>query len=225
MDDFVTENQEIYYSGITSITVNGKAAYELKGRFLDDLRENVLNGTNREGAVEHIEYFLKIVDPIDVPNVNYEQTRPAVFPVSLVENTSKCLKDEALKQKSIYEKSWGNATQSDHIRGPYANVNTTYDRYLDSRNGRAGNDSDVQEEEEQHNEGQCDLFDNPAQESPVYKVKRFDMIKYSFGQEEEHVGVKEYEYDYLTRTNKNTCHSYQEIFCNIDKGWLVTRVE
>ncbi|GJR15548.1 hypothetical protein Tco_0798200 [Tanacetum coccineum] len=51
----------------------------------------------------------------------------------------------------------------DHIRGPYANVNTTYDRYLDSRNGRAGNNSDVQEEEEQHNKGQCDLFDNPTQ--------------------------------------------------------------
>ncbi|GJY76433.1 hypothetical protein Tco_0481549 [Tanacetum coccineum] len=55
--------------GITSITVNGKAAYELKGRFLDDLRENAFSGTNGEDAVEHIKYFLKIVDPIDLPNV------------------------------------------------------------------------------------------------------------------------------------------------------------
>ncbi|GJZ49745.1 hypothetical protein Tco_0603935, partial [Tanacetum coccineum] len=57
---------------ITSITVNGKAAYELKGRFLDDLREIAFNGTNGEDAVEHIEYFLKIVDPIDLLNVLWD---------------------------------------------------------------------------------------------------------------------------------------------------------
>ncbi|GJW91802.1 hypothetical protein Tco_0618740 [Tanacetum coccineum] len=113
----------------------------------------------------------------------------------------------------------------DHIRGPYANVNTTYHHYLDSRNGRAGNDSNVHEEEEQHNKGQCDLFDNLVQEPLVCKVRRFDMFKYSFGQEEEYVAAKEYEYDDLTRTNKDTCHAYQEIFCNMDEGWLVTRAE
>ncbi|GKB14938.1 hypothetical protein Tco_0848861 [Tanacetum coccineum] len=77
------------------------------------------------------------------------------------------LKEEALKQKAIYEKSWGNATQKcwwkindhecnpianwrDHIRGTYANVNTTHDPYLDGRNGRASYNSNVQEKEEQH---------------------------------------------------------------------------
>ncbi|GJS59872.1 hypothetical protein Tco_0654656 [Tanacetum coccineum] len=291
MDEFVTEIQAIYYSRITSITVNGKAAYELKGRFLYDLRENTFNGTNREGVVEHIEYFLKIVDPIDLPNVDNKEgvtneglsdleeannedehkiTEIFRIEINLFDYETPFLKDESLKQKAIYEKSWGNATQSvvnfypwlkrsfgnfheidyellvklkecwwkindhecslftnwrDHIRGPYANVNTTYHHYLDSRNGRAGNDSNVQEEEEQHNKGQCDLFDNLAQESPVCKVRRFDMFKYSFGQEEEYVAAKEYEYDDLTRTNKDTCHAYQEIFYNMDEGWLVTRAE
>nr|GEV00971.1 RNA-directed DNA polymerase, eukaryota [Tanacetum cinerariifolium] len=59
-----------YYFGITSITVNGKNAYELKGKFLDDLHNNALNGANKEDAVEHIKYFLKIVDPIDLPNID-----------------------------------------------------------------------------------------------------------------------------------------------------------
>nr|GEW27529.1 ribonuclease H-like domain-containing protein [Tanacetum cinerariifolium] len=53
-----------YYTGITSITVNGKNAYELKGKFLDDLHKNAFSGTHEEDAVEHIEYFLKIVDPM-----------------------------------------------------------------------------------------------------------------------------------------------------------------
>ncbi|GJZ77889.1 hypothetical protein Tco_0642561 [Tanacetum coccineum] len=84
MKGFETNDQSDYYSGITSITVNGKNAYELKGKFLDDLHKNAFSGTNREDVVEHIEYFLKIVDPIDLPNVNQDKLRVVVFPISLV---------------------------------------------------------------------------------------------------------------------------------------------
>ncbi|GJY45981.1 hypothetical protein Tco_0435044 [Tanacetum coccineum] len=84
MREFATNDQENYYSGITSITVNGKNAYELKGKFVDDLHNNAFNGTNREDAVKHIEYFLRIVDPIDLPYVNHGKLRVVVFPISLV---------------------------------------------------------------------------------------------------------------------------------------------
>ncbi|GJU55004.1 reverse transcriptase domain-containing protein [Tanacetum coccineum] len=58
---------------ITCITVNGKNAYDLKGKFLDDLHNNAFDGTNGEDLVKHIEYFLRIADPIDLPNfVNYK---------------------------------------------------------------------------------------------------------------------------------------------------------
>ncbi|GJW96643.1 hypothetical protein Tco_0178451 [Tanacetum coccineum] len=97
------------------------------------------------------------------------------------------LKEESLKQKAIYEK-----------------------------NGRAIYNIDVQEEDEQHKKGRCDLFDDPAQEPPVYKIRRFEMIKYLFVQEEEYVAINEYEYDDFTRTNEDACHAYQEIFRNMD---------
>nr|GEV83281.1 hypothetical protein [Tanacetum cinerariifolium] len=84
MKGFTTIDQADYYSGITSITVNGKKAYELKGNFLDDLHNNSFSGTNGEDAVEHIEYFLKIVDPIDLPNVNQDKLRVVIFLISLV---------------------------------------------------------------------------------------------------------------------------------------------
>ncbi|GJW46387.1 hypothetical protein Tco_0078033 [Tanacetum coccineum] len=71
------------------------------------------------------------------------------------ELTDSSLKEEALKQKAIYEKSWGGASQS----------------------------------------------------------------------EEEYVAIKEYEYDDSTRTNEDACRAYQEIFRNMDEGWLVTRAE
>nr|GEV45032.1 hypothetical protein [Tanacetum cinerariifolium] len=46
------------------------------------------------------------------------------------------------------------------------------------------------------------------------------MIKYSFGQDEEYVGVKKDEYDDLTRTIDDACRAYQEIFHRMDEGWM-----
>ncbi|GJU15880.1 reverse transcriptase domain-containing protein [Tanacetum coccineum] len=44
MKGFATNDQAYYYSGITSITVNEKNAYERKGKFLDDLHNNAFSG-------------------------------------------------------------------------------------------------------------------------------------------------------------------------------------
>ncbi|GJT63972.1 hypothetical protein Tco_1015452 [Tanacetum coccineum] len=69
---------------MASLPGNEKNAYEPKGKFLDDLHNNAFSGTNEEDVVEHIEYFLRIVDPIDLPNVNHNKLRVLVFPISLV---------------------------------------------------------------------------------------------------------------------------------------------
>nr|GFA33594.1 hypothetical protein [Tanacetum cinerariifolium]GFB05136.1 hypothetical protein [Tanacetum cinerariifolium]GFB05739.1 hypothetical protein [Tanacetum cinerariifolium] len=84
MRKFATNYQANYYSGITSITVNGNNAYELQGKFLDDLHNNAFSGANGEDTIEHIEYFLNIVDPIDLHNVNQDKLRVVVFPILLV---------------------------------------------------------------------------------------------------------------------------------------------
>ncbi|GJS10724.1 hypothetical protein Tco_0367520 [Tanacetum coccineum] len=69
-------------------------------------------------------------------------------------------------------------------------------------------DHEERENEKEHgNEERCELFDNPHQETPVYKI-RFEMIKYSFGQDEEYVAIKECEYDDLTKTNVDACRAY-----------------
>ncbi|GJV88730.1 hypothetical protein Tco_1532668, partial [Tanacetum coccineum] len=117
---------------IISITVNGKAAYELNIKFLDDLHENTFSGTNGEDA------------------------------------WSTCNSNEV-----------GFCNGGELLRM----VRVSYMTYFqnDKWNGRASNNSDVQEEEEQHNEGR---FDDNAQEPLICKVRRFEMIKYSFGHEE-----------------------------------------
>ncbi|GKC17478.1 hypothetical protein Tco_1014260 [Tanacetum coccineum] len=83
METFAPNDKANYYSGITSITVNGENDYELKGKFLDDLHNNAFSGTNGKDAVEHIEYYLKIIDPIKLPNVDHDKLRVVVFPISL----------------------------------------------------------------------------------------------------------------------------------------------
>ncbi|GJX41766.1 hypothetical protein Tco_0256756 [Tanacetum coccineum] len=55
-------------------------------------------------------------------------------------------------------------------------------------------------------------------ELPVCNIRRFEMIKYSFGQDEDYVAVKEYEYDDLARTSDDACRVYQEIFRMMDEG-------
>ncbi|GJZ00229.1 hypothetical protein Tco_0517658 [Tanacetum coccineum] len=76
-----------YYFGITNITVNEKNAYEVKGKFLDDLHNKAFSGTNRKDAVEHIEYYLKIIDLMKLPNVDHDKHIIVVFLISLAEGT------------------------------------------------------------------------------------------------------------------------------------------
>ncbi|GJV01131.1 hypothetical protein Tco_1334700 [Tanacetum coccineum] len=83
MEIFAPNAKADYYSEITNITVNGKNAYEQKGKFLDDLHNNAFSGTNRKDTFEHIEYYLKIIDPINLPNVDHDKLRVVVFPTSL----------------------------------------------------------------------------------------------------------------------------------------------
>ncbi|GJS26641.1 hypothetical protein Tco_0487261 [Tanacetum coccineum] len=80
----------------------------------------------------------------------------------------------------------------------------------------------IKYENETHDERQelCETH-----ELPMCNMRRFKMIKYLFGQDEEYVVVKEDEYDDLARTSKDACRAYQEIFCMVDEGWMVTRAE
>ncbi|GKB43593.1 hypothetical protein Tco_0888535, partial [Tanacetum coccineum] len=58
-------------------------------------------------------------------------------------------------------------------------------------------------ENDQEDEERCELFDDTTQELPVCTITRFEMIKYSFGQDEEYVAVKEDEYKDLTSTSED----------------------
>ncbi|GKA71868.1 hypothetical protein Tco_0778084 [Tanacetum coccineum] len=101
----------------------------------------------------------------------------------------------------------------DHIQGPYANFFTTYDPHLDinsifSIHNNASNMSNVQEKERCE---RCNLFNNTAHNASICKIRRFEMIKYSFGQDEEYVAIKECKYDDLTKTNDDVMRAIHSL--------------
>ncbi|GJV11731.1 hypothetical protein Tco_1353272 [Tanacetum coccineum] len=209
MKGVATNDQTDYYSRITIITVNGKNAYELKGKFLDDLHNNAFSGTNEEDAVEHIKYFLKIVDPIDLPNVNQDKLRVVVFPILLpmdiftkgtlwdycksgsdeIEPTSEepsdiketdhddkqeiALKDRELKEEALRNKAIMEGIIDDDDESSYEGQKR-WNIYDDTnRDQEYEMDHEVDERQE--------LCSNETHELPVCNIRRFEMIKYSFG--------------------------------------------
>ncbi|GKC99367.1 hypothetical protein Tco_1169642 [Tanacetum coccineum] len=117
--EYVNKTRGDYYSGITKIMINGKAAYELKGKFLDDFRKNAFSGTNGEDAIKHIENILNIVDPLNLSNVSYERLRLAVFSISPIRDASEWLMNEP--QSSIT--TWVDLT--DKLFGKYYPLSCT----------------------------------------------------------------------------------------------------
>ncbi|GKA70007.1 hypothetical protein Tco_0776071 [Tanacetum coccineum] len=108
-----------------------------------------------------------------------------------------------------------------HGRGPYANtkLKNTYDPYHDinrifGRNHEANNAGDTQDSQEHkkehHDPSSC-------------RVRRFEMMGYSFGTDDEYVAIKEHEHFDHSRTNIDACQAYRELFCIMDERWLVTR--
>nr|GEW36643.1 hypothetical protein [Tanacetum cinerariifolium] len=288
--------------------INGKAAYELIGKFLDDLQNNAFSGINKEDAIEHIDNFLRIVDPLNLPNDDNHEvlTNDAFFdpeetykdrehdiskffriktgifdfktPLCTTFNEFNYLlkidtrlfthdiqeaktykkyrnklnndheelwsenEDEALKQKATYERSWGNATQGIMIfyawsKGCFGNFhgldyellvkleeywsNMNDHEYVSRKlNNHAGsNDEEVireerkpnddhgiinfdndlvqdsapyhtSEEEEKYNKDRCEMLGNPHQKLLVCKIRRFKMIKFSFGPVEKYIAIK-----------------------------------
>ncbi|GJZ94337.1 hypothetical protein Tco_0666540 [Tanacetum coccineum] len=282
----VTNDRADYYSGITSITVNGKNAYELKGKFLDDLHKNAFSVTHREDAVKHIEYFLKIVDLIDLPNVNQYKLRVVVpnligwrcmeiiDPDLLTKDIKGFKTYEEYKDDWIYEwnenvpcgySEWPTCSWKEdgycnegNLPGAYIVGNTLcyqnlewYDALKDSElkdealRNKAIMEGLINEDDESSNNGwrrwdnyeitdhdheereyenehedkeRCELFDD--HKLPVCNIRRFEIIKYSFENDEEYVAVKEDKYDDLTSTSKDACRAYQEIFRMMDEGWM-----
>ncbi|GJR81952.1 hypothetical protein Tco_0152737 [Tanacetum coccineum] len=64
--------------------------------------------------------------------------------------------------------------------------------------------------------------DDPIPEPSNCKVRRFEMMKYSFDDDEEYITIKESEY---IKHSKDSLDAYQELLRLIDDGWVMTTPE
>nr|GEU98784.1 hypothetical protein [Tanacetum cinerariifolium] len=123
------------------------------------------------------------------------------------------LKEEASKNKTIM---YGMIDEDNE------SSNEGWKRWDDFDNTNRDN-KESENEMEHEKEEICEVFDD--HERPVCKIRRFNMIKYSFRDDEEYVAIKENKYNDLTNTSKEAIHAYQEIFRMMDEGWMVTHTE
>ncbi|GJS96625.1 hypothetical protein Tco_0803593 [Tanacetum coccineum] len=116
------------------------------------------------------------------------------------------LKEQALRNKVVMEGLISDDESSNDDWKRWESYEITYHDY-----------DELEYENETHDERQelCE-----AHKLPVCNFRIFKMIKYSFGQDEEYVAVKEDECDDLGRTSDDACHAYQEIFRMMDEGWM-----
>ncbi|GJT13222.1 retrovirus-related pol polyprotein from transposon TNT 1-94 [Tanacetum coccineum] len=70
----------------------------------------------------------------------------------------------------------------------------------------------------QDNQGNEERRDDPALEPSVYKIRRFEMMKYSFNADEEYISIKESEY---LNHSKDNLDAYRELLHIIDEGWVM----
>ncbi|GJS80074.1 hypothetical protein Tco_0729955 [Tanacetum coccineum] len=68
MEQYMIKTRTDYGLGVARPKIDNKDQFELKGQFLNELRENTFSGSDNKDANEHIEKVLEIVDLFDVPN-------------------------------------------------------------------------------------------------------------------------------------------------------------
>ncbi|GJV71209.1 hypothetical protein Tco_1491204 [Tanacetum coccineum] len=123
------------------------------------------------------------------------------------------LKDSELKEEALRNKAIMEGLIDDDVELNYKGWKS-WDDFENTNGDRKEREWEYEHEDKERYE----LFDN--HKLLVCNIRRFEMIKYSFGDDEEYVVVKEDEYDDLTSTSKDACRAYQEIFRMMDEGWM-----
>ncbi|GJU30951.1 hypothetical protein Tco_1174540 [Tanacetum coccineum] len=123
---------------------------------------------------------------------------------------------EALKDNELKEQALINKAIMERLISDDESCNDGWRRW-ESHEITYHYHDEIEYENETHDERQelCETH-----ELPECNMRRFEMIKYSFGQDEEYVDVKEDEYDKLERTSDDACRAYHEIFRMMKEGWM-----
>nr|GEW01636.1 hypothetical protein [Tanacetum cinerariifolium] len=223
----MTNDQANYYSGIVSIKVNGKNAYELKRKLFDDLHKNAFSGALWDYwklGSDEIEPTNE--EPFDLEETDHddEQEIGEIFKIetNLFDYETPLCEEFKIFTNGTkichgYMKNHGRIME--HGKNTYqldivANLSIIK---LDVWNGQhvvlGMIDTDIELKEEA-------LRNKAIMEGLINED-----VKPNNEDDEEYVAVKEDEYEDLTSTSEDAYRAYQEIFRMMDEGWMVARAE
>nr|GEV47635.1 hypothetical protein [Tanacetum cinerariifolium] len=107
MKQYMSKTRGNYGSGVVRPKINDKTHFELKRKYLQELRENTFSGSEHEDANEHIKKVLEIVDIFHIPEVTQDQVMLQVFPMSL---TGAANAKIAIQEMAEYSQKWHHRT-------------------------------------------------------------------------------------------------------------------
>ncbi|GJZ47084.1 hypothetical protein Tco_0600916 [Tanacetum coccineum] len=73
IEEYMCKTRGDHGSGVTRPKIEAKDHFELKGQFLNELRDNTFSGSDHKDGNEHIKKVLEIVDLFHIPNITQDQ--------------------------------------------------------------------------------------------------------------------------------------------------------
>ncbi|GJW88164.1 hypothetical protein Tco_0163504 [Tanacetum coccineum] len=196
---------------------------ELSTELIMKLGNNAYDGTEIDDAVDHITRFLQIIDLAKTPDVNIEQLCVLTFRYSMTG-----------KAHQWWEKGYDNDTLDyDEESSDNESNNGDHHPFFDHhQNDNNKGDENNQKERSDHFNRPENFVQNDAPQSynnktnkGMCRMDKFEVIKYSVGDNEEFLGVRALKHNSWAKTVNEVSSIYLDIFHKKDKGWTVTRTK
>ncbi|GJW67704.1 hypothetical protein Tco_0122128 [Tanacetum coccineum] len=103
LNEYISVTRKNYLSDDNEGRMVEKRFLKIQGTFLVRIRDNAFNGTIGENVVEHIEIFLKVVEPLKIKGVSHDRFRLSVFPISLTRAASEWFIKDSIGSVTTWE--------------------------------------------------------------------------------------------------------------------------
>ncbi|GJR21002.1 hypothetical protein Tco_0969529 [Tanacetum coccineum] len=177
----------------TSSPMNNIHELKIGDEFLKLLRDNAFNGMDRGDVIDHIARIVEITEWIKIPDINKNRlwVHAEISPFTRIENFRRRAYANIMNE-------WGN----NHC----LNTNHISEGNHEARNG--GGDQENHEN-----------MDYPTPDQSNCNIRRFEMMKYSFNNDEEYITIKESEH---LNHFKKILDAHHELLRLTNEGWVMT---
>ncbi|GJY27199.1 hypothetical protein Tco_0401925 [Tanacetum coccineum] len=95
-NDYISATRKSFVSNDNDGKMVEKNFIKIEGTFLLKIHDNAFNGIDGENVFEHINSFLKVVEPLKVRGLSHDRFRLSFFPISLSSAASEWFRNECV---------------------------------------------------------------------------------------------------------------------------------